>query len=109
MNKEKSIYKNDHKKSRKPIFKNNLTQYVLGICMFVFLGSCNQENNVANVERRFYYWKSNASNGYFPYQEVNYLNVKKIYYKFFEVDYSETMGNYPIEKKRPKFILFKRT
>ncbi|WP_265427001.1 hypothetical protein [Chryseobacterium sp. YIM B08800] len=60
--------------------------------------SCNNKK-VEKVENAFYYWKSNdyvASS-----KEKDMLvnqDIKKLYVKFFEVDYSDAMGNYPISK-----------
>lgn len=55
------------------------------------------ENKVEKVENAFYYWKtygiSEKEN-----QIIKDQNVKKLYIKYFEVDYSEAMGNYPISK-----------
>jgi len=77
-----------------------------GIVCTLFLASCNQENKVEQVERAFYYWKSDRSLDDESVKEINELNVRKIYYKFFEIDYSETMGNYPFEKNSPDMYSF---
>lgn len=71
----------------------------LFLIIIVFLASCNHK--IENVERAFYYWKSNEwrlSN-----KEINVcesLNTQKLYVKFFEVDYNEEMGSFPISKTR---------
>lgn len=67
----------------------------------VFLSCSKKETNVENVERAFYYWKSNTSFGEESIDKINKLQVKKIYLKLFEVDYNETMGNFPYEKNKP--------
>ncbi|CAM4279119.1 hypothetical protein [Flavobacterium terrigena] len=72
-----------------------------GIVCVLFLASCNKENKVEQVERAFYYWKSDSSLDDKSVKEINELNVRKIYYKLFEIDYSETMGNYPFAKNSP--------
>lgn len=77
-----------------------------GIVAMLFLASCNQENKVEQVERAFYYWKSDNYLDEELAKEVNELNVRKIYYKFFEIDYSETMGNYPFAKNSPRSYSF---
>jgi hypothetical protein len=76
------------------------------IVFFVFFSSfflsCSQkQNKVENVERAFYYWKSNTSFGDESIEKINKLQVKKVYLKLFEVDYNETMGNFPYEKNKP--------
>jgi hypothetical protein len=68
----------------------------------VFCFSCS--NKVENVERAFYYWKSDDYS--FSDKEdslVDKLKVKKFYVKFFEVDHSDAMGNYPISKTELHF------
>lgn len=68
-----------------------------------FLSSCSKkESKVENVERAFYYWKSNTSFGDESVKKIKSFNVKKMYIKLFEVDYSETMGNFPYEKNTPR-------
>lgn len=70
---------------------------LLGI-LSVFLFSCKNDNKVKNVERAFYYWKSEGSIDGATRENLNKANIKKLYMKYFEVDYSETMGNYPYDK-----------
>lgn len=75
--------------------------------LFVFVSSlflsCSQkQNKVENIERAFYYWKSNTSFNDASIEKINKLQVKKIYLKLFEVDYNETMGNFPYEKNKPE-------
>ncbi|SFD62589.1 hypothetical protein [Flavobacterium phragmitis] len=62
----------------------------------IFLGC---SNKVENVEKSFYYWKSNSWE--LSEQEratMHDLQVNKLYVKFFEVDYDENYGDYPISK-----------
>lgn len=74
--------------------------FVFIFCLFL---SCSQkENKVENVEKAFYYWKSNNSFDDVLSKQVNKLGVKKIYFKFFEVDYNEAMGNFPYDKNSPR-------
>ena len=67
----------------------------------LFLACSKNESKVENVEKAFYYWKSNTSFGEESIEKVKKLQVKKIYLKLFEVDYNETMGNFPYEKNKP--------
>ncbi|MEY2630629.1 MAG: hypothetical protein RLZZ469_1526 [Bacteroidota bacterium] len=61
--------------------------------------SCQKENKIANVEPAFYYWKSDSWNMSQKEDSVRKKqNIKKLYVKFFEVDYSDAMGNFPISK-----------
>lgn len=80
-----------------------------GIVCILFLASCNQKNKVEHVERAFYYWKSNTNFYDESAKEINELNIRKVYYKLFEVDYSETMGNFPFEKNSPSRYDFEKT
>src|SRR5690349_17795791 len=71
--------------------------FVLGL-LSVFFFSC-QHHKLKHAEHAFYYWKSDSYN--FSEKEdsiVKKLKVTKIYIKFFEVDHSNAMGNFPISK-----------
>jgi hypothetical protein len=73
--------------------------FLLVSCLFL---SCSKkESKVENVERAFYYWKSTTSFSDVAIEKIRNLKIKKIYIKLFEVDYNETMGNFPYEKNRP--------
>lgn len=64
--------------------------------LYAATSACNKSNNV-KVERAFYYWKSNSVNSSLQ-DDIRAVNVKKVYYKFFEVDYSDVRGNFPYNK-----------
>ncbi len=67
---------------------------LLGLCLF----SCTN-NKIAHVEKAMYYWKSDSWN--LSKGEDSILKkqgIKKLYVKFFEVDHSNMMGNFPISK-----------
>jgi len=84
--------------------KNSILLLFISI---VFWSCSNKENKIENVERAFYYWKSSS---YFDDESVkgiNKLKVKKIYYKLFEVDYNESMGNFPYQKNSPNEYMFR--
>jgi hypothetical protein len=68
-----------------------------GIVSF-FLFSCTEASKVQNVERAFYYWKSSSTINSETESKLIANKIKKIYVKFFEIDYSEAMGNYPFDK-----------
>ena len=74
---------------------------LLVIVSCLFLACSQKENKIETVERAFYYWKGKTSFGDSSLDGINKLQVKKIYLKLFEVDYSETMGNFPFEKNMP--------
>ncbi|WP_396155106.1 hypothetical protein [Flavobacterium macrobrachii] len=78
---------------------------LLGLLSFLFF-SCQKEGKIENVERAFYYWKGNSL-GQENHSQIEKLKVKKLYVKLFEVDYSETRGNFPYEKNRPSVYDFK--
>lgn len=63
--------------------------------------SCNNTKDF-EIERAFYKWDGQ---GYYSdgVKEWQTLKVKKIYQKYFEVDYSAVRGNFPYEKNRPYF------
>ncbi|MGV3696884.1 hypothetical protein [Flavobacterium sp.] len=70
----------------------------LGI-VSLLLFSCSEENKVQKVERAFYYWKSDYL-GSGEQTNLKFYKAKKLYVKYFEIDYSEAMGNYPFDKTR---------
>lgn len=80
---------------------------LLGFTICLLLGCSNKENKVKNIERAFYYWKKGSSFDNESVRELNKLQVKKIYYKFFEVDYNEAMGNFPYQKNSPDQYTFR--
>ncbi|WP_312076384.1 hypothetical protein [Chryseobacterium sp.] len=57
------------------------------------------ENKVEKVDHAFYYWKSD---GYSFLQSENdavkKVGLEKLYVKYFEVDHSAEMGNFPVSK-----------
>lgn len=76
-----------------------IVSLVIVSCLFI---SCfMKETKVENVERAFYYWKSTDFYDGQINTKISKSKVKKIYFKLFEVDYSETMGNFPYEKNKP--------
>ncbi|CAC9976826.1 hypothetical protein [Flavobacterium panici] len=71
------------------------------IVLFVFISSLflGCSNKVENVEKSFYYWKSNSwqlSDN--EKARMRDLQVNKLYVKFFEVDHDENYGDFPISK-----------
>lgn len=71
---------------------------LLGLISCLFF-SCKEEHKIANVERAFYYWKSDNWNISQKEDSIREMQkVNKLYVKFFEVDYSDAMGNFPISK-----------
>ncbi len=67
----------------------------------LFLACSKKESKVENVEKAFYYWKSNGNYDAQISAKISKSKVKKIYFKLFEIDYNETMGNFPYEKNKP--------
>ena len=49
----------------------------------VFLFSCKNDNKVENVERAFYYWKSDGSIDGQTRENIDKANIKKVYVKYF--------------------------
>jgi hypothetical protein len=70
---------------------------ILFVIFSVILFSC--KHKAADVERGFYYWKSDEYT--FDNKEVDaikILAVKKLYVRFFEVEYSKVFGVRPVSK-----------
>lgn len=57
--------------------------------VLVFLFSCNEKKEDRLVERSFYYWRSVLKLTEFETQQLNSLQVKTLYIKFFDVDWNE--------------------
>lgn len=71
---------------------------LIGVLAFLLI-SCKTDNKVEHVERAFYYWKSDDSmEDYKTRDNLKSTAVTKLYIKYFEVDYSETLGNFPYDK-----------
>lgn len=69
----------------------------LFILLFLALTACG--NKIENVERAFYYWKSDEwSLSEKEKQVCDSLHTQKLYVKFFEVDYNHEIGGFPIAK-----------
>ncbi|WP_166919338.1 hypothetical protein [Flavobacterium poyangense] len=73
--------------------KQNLL-LVFVLCLFL---SCS--NKIENVEKSFYYWKSDTwSLSEKETAIVKDLKIRKLYVKFFEIDHNEAFGDFPISK-----------
>lgn len=78
------------------LMKTQIRQLFL-ILLLIFVCSC--QKKIENIEPSFYYWKSN--NWYLNKKEdaaLDSLKVKNLCVKFFEVDYNDALGAYPISK-----------
>lgn len=80
-------------KKTKPMKKMLFLGLLTG-CLF----SCKNDNKVRNVEHAFYYWKSRNYINDETSKNLSGNGVRKVYVKFFEIDYSDAMGNYPYDK-----------
>jgi len=79
--------------------------FLLIAVVSVSLFSCQKENKIENVERSFYHWKSNSID-YQNIDKIKELDIHKIYFKLFEVDYNEVRGNFPYNKNQPSSYHF---
>lgn len=71
--------------------------YLYFLLFLKALISC--DNKVEKIDKAFYYWKSD--NYYLSGKEDSLIinqGIKKLYVKFFEVDYTDEVGNFPISK-----------
>ncbi|WP_427872656.1 hypothetical protein [Flavobacterium sp. MMS24-S5] len=61
-------------------------------------------NKIENVEKSFYYWKSNNwSLNSKESKVLKDLEVRKLYIKFFEIDHNEAYGDFPVSKTSLRF------
>lgn len=70
---------------------------ILMLLVAISLFSC-QSHKAEKVEKAVYYWKSDSYYWNDDDTTVQKMGVEKVYAKFFEVEYSETMGNIPVDK-----------
>lgn len=75
-----------------------MKKLVILLLFVVCLLSCQNNDKVATVDRAFYYWKNDTSLNYQDAERLNSLQVRKMYVKYFEIDYNEAMGNFPFAK-----------
>ena len=90
-----NIVKWQNKRNR--FCRHNNFLFVLAISVIVQITSCTQ-SKIENVERAFYYWKSNSYLSDNEKKICDSLDVKKLYIKFFEVNFNEERGNFPEAK-----------
>ncbi|MBD8080874.1 hypothetical protein [Chryseobacterium caseinilyticum] len=76
-----------------------MKKILLFLPLLFLIFSC-ENNKIEKVENAFYYWKSDD----YPTSDNNEKdilinqNIKKLYVKFFEVDYTDAMGSFPVSK-----------
>jgi hypothetical protein len=68
------------------------------IFLLLFFVSCTKKNKITVLEPSFYYWNSHDYLDLTSKTTLKNIGVKKLYIKYFEIDYSEAMGNFPFEK-----------
>lgn len=69
------------------------------LIIFLFLSfGCTKYGKVEKVERAAYIWKENSIGSF--KSNFGELGIEKVYVKYFEVDYNESMGNFPYNKNK---------
>jgi len=77
---------------------STMKKILLLTCVMSLLIGCTKTSTV-EVERAFYFWKSGEYDLSGAEKKLtDSLKVRKLYLKFFEVGYSEAMGNFPVSK-----------
>lgn len=74
-----------------------MKKYLALFLLINLLFSCQKQSKVEQVERSFYVWGSSNFDQSVK-DKLNKQKIKKLYLKYFEVTYSETMGNFPQDK-----------
>ena len=74
-----------------------MKKYLALFLLFNLFFSCQKQSKVEQVERSFYVWGSSNFDQSVK-DKLNKQKIKKLYLKYFEVTYSETMGNFPQDK-----------
>jgi hypothetical protein len=85
----------------KNIWKLYSTFFMLMLALLFCLLSCKEKREPRQIERSFYYWKSTLNLTKFEEQQLDSLQVRTIYLKFFDVDWDEaTRKPKPVAKLR---------
>jgi hypothetical protein len=74
---------------------NKAIAALFSVVFFILLFSCNEKKEQRNIERSFYFWRSVFRLNHFEEQQLQQLQVKTLYVKFFDVDWDET-GRKPL-------------
>ncbi len=86
-----------------------MKKILLTILFVLLFQACSKPNKVENVERAFYYWKSDNWNlSEMEDKVIDTQKVSKLYVKFFEVEHNNLMGNIPISKNNLSFYSDKK-
>lgn len=88
---------NTVKNQKSRFCRHNKLLLVVTIAVITQLTSCTH-HKIENVERAFYYWKSNSYLSDKEMKTCDTLGIKKLYIKFFEVNFNEEWGNFPESK-----------
>jgi len=78
-------------------FRQRSALVFLATALVTILASCTH-HTVENTERAFYYWKNNYNLSEKEEAICDTLQVTKLYFKFFEVNFNEEQGNFPEAK-----------
>ncbi|KXK42701.1 MAG: hypothetical protein UZ11_BCD004001174 [Bacteroidetes bacterium OLB11] len=70
---------------------------MMTIGIILLFTSCSS-HKTENIERAFYYWKSNENLSDIEKEICDTLGINKLYIKFFEVNFNEEQGNFPEAK-----------
>ena len=76
-----------------------MSKYCWLLLLFALCTACSRNRKV-HIEKAFYNWDGGSFYGD-NIKRVKRLGLKKLYFKVFEVDYSEVRGNFPVDKNHP--------
>ncbi len=65
---------------------------------FIIITGCKGDGKVSKVHRAAYIWKESGLSDI--KSNLAELEINKLYIKYFEVDYNESMGNFPYNKQK---------
>jgi hypothetical protein len=69
------------------------------IYLLLFLAVSCGKKTPESIEKAVYYWQQGSLDG----TKLDSLEIQKVYYRLFEVDYNEIEGNFPYNKNRPSY------
>lgn len=72
-------------------------KYLFSCLLFLIL-ACNNGAKVSKVNRAFYHWNNHLYLENELKNSLENVDVKKLYVKYFEVDYNDVLGDFPYDK-----------
>ncbi|MFY7664978.1 hypothetical protein [Flavobacterium sp.] len=80
-----------------------MKKYLIFLIAGTVLTGCVNSSKPEKVIHAFYQWKAEGDFDHPEFAVLDTFNVKKVYYRFFDVEHSPTMGNIPTSKTNRRY------